>query len=157
MTSAVSAEAHPMVGRPIEEADTPALWVDLDALEHNIATMARRAADSGVEWRPHVKASKSPDLARMLIEGGATGITCAKVSVAAVMAAGGLDDILFANEIVGPRKIARLVRADVTLATALGRGVWVSSAGALIVAATSAYALLAARRRHLDPPPRIEA
>ena len=110
MTQAVAAATHPMVGTPIEEADTPALWVELDALEHNIATMARRAAGSGVDWRPHVKASKSPDLARMLIEGGATGITCAKVSEAEVMAAGGLDDILIANEIVGPQKIARLVR-----------------------------------------------
>jgi hypothetical protein len=49
-----------------------------------------------------------------------------------------------------------LVRTDVSLATALGRGVWVSGAGALIVAATSVYALLAARRRRLDPPARPE-
>jgi D-serine deaminase-like pyridoxal phosphate-dependent protein len=97
------------VGLPITEVDTPALYVDLDALEHNIATMARVCADHGVAWRPHVKASKSPDLARRLIAGGATGITCAKVSEAEVMADGGVDDILIANEVVGPRKVGRLV------------------------------------------------
>lgn len=106
----LATEAASIVGRSIEEADTPALWVDLEALDHNIAMMAGRAAEAGVDWRPHVKASKSPDLARRLVAGGAVGITCAKVSEAEVMANGGVDDILIANEIVGPTKIARLVR-----------------------------------------------
>ena len=80
--SARATERAWIVGRSIEEADTPALWVDLDALDHNIATMAGRAAEAGVDWRPHVKASKSPDLARRLVAGGAVGISCAKVSEA---------------------------------------------------------------------------
>jgi D-serine deaminase-like pyridoxal phosphate-dependent protein len=105
----LATEAASIVGRSIEEADTPALWVDLEALDHNIAVMAGRAAEAGVDWRPHVKASKSPDLARRLIAGGAVGITCAKVSEADVMANGRVDDILIANEIIGPTKIARLV------------------------------------------------
>ena len=105
----LATETAAIVGRSIEEADTPALWVDLEALDHNIAMMATRAAESGVDWRPHVKASKSPDLARRLVAGGAVGITCAKVSEAEVMAASGLDDILIANEIVGATKIARLI------------------------------------------------
>ena len=105
----LATETAAIVGRSIEEADTPALWVDLETLDHNIAMMATRAAESGVDWRPHVKASKSPDLARRLVAGGAVGITCAKVSEAEVMAAGGIDDILIANEIVGATKIARLI------------------------------------------------
>ena len=105
----LATEAASIIGRSIEDADTPALWIDLEALDHNIATMAQRAAETGVDWRPHVKASKSPDLARRLVAGGAVGITCAKVSEAEVMAAGGVDDILITNEIVGPTKIARLV------------------------------------------------
>ncbi len=93
----------------VGDVDTPALLVDLDALEHNARLMAQRCADAGIAWRPHVKACKSPALARRLIEAGAIGVTCAKASEALVMAQSGIDDILIANEIVGERKIARLV------------------------------------------------
>ena len=54
---------HPDVGKTIAEIDTPALLVELDALDHNIATMARAAAAAGADWRPHIKASKAPALA----------------------------------------------------------------------------------------------
>src|SRR5690606_40827544 len=77
MTVTTSTDAA--IGQAVDALDTPVLWVDLDALEHNIATMARITREQGVDWRPHVKASKAPDLARRLIEGGACGITCAKV------------------------------------------------------------------------------
>ena len=97
------------IGRPVDELDTPALWVDLDALDANIATMAGVCREAGIDWRPHIKASKSPPLAKRLIAGGATGITCAKVGEAEVMAEAGVDDILIANEVIGPLKIARLV------------------------------------------------
>lgn len=107
MTATASADAA--IGQRIEDLDTPTLYVDLDALDHHIALMARRAAEGGVVWRPHVKASKAPDLAKRILAGGAHGITCAKVGEAEAMVAAGVDDILIANEIVGPRKIARLV------------------------------------------------
>lgn len=97
-----------VTGLPVDALDTPALLVDLDALDHNIATMARAAADAGADWRPHIKASKSPALARRLLAGGAVGVTSAKVSEAEAMADGGIDDILIANEVVGPVKLARL-------------------------------------------------
>jgi D-serine deaminase-like pyridoxal phosphate-dependent protein len=97
------------IGRAVRELDTPALWVDLDALDANIATMMRVCSEAGVDWRPHIKASKSPPLAKRLIAGGAVGITCAKVGEAEVMTDGGIDDILIANEVIGPQKIARLV------------------------------------------------
>jgi len=107
MTS--TAQADSTVGRRIEELDTPTLYVDLDALEHNVALMAQRSAEAGVVWRPHVKASKTPELAKRILAGGAQGITCAKVGEAEAMVAGGIDDILIANEIVGPQKITRLI------------------------------------------------
>lgn len=109
------------VGHLVTALDTPVLWVDLDALDHNIATMAGLARERGVAWRPHVKASKSPDLALRLIEGGAVGVTCAKVSEAEVMVDGGVTDVLIANEIVGPTKVARLVElaARATLCVAV--------------------------------------
>ena len=96
------------VGLPVEQLDTPALLVDLDALEHNAALIASRCRDAGIDWRPHVKACKTPELARILLDAGAVGVTCAKVSEAEAMAAGGIGDILIANEIVGPVKTARL-------------------------------------------------
>ena len=95
--------------RTPRDLDTPALLLDLDALEHNARLMAARCAAAGVAWRPHVKASKAPALALRLIESGAAGITCAKTSEALVMARGGVGDILIANEVVGAAKVDRLI------------------------------------------------
>ena len=98
MTATASADAA--IGQRIEDLDTPTLYVDFDALDHNIALMARRAAEAGVVWRPHVKASKAPDLAKRILAGGAHGITCAKVgeaeamvAAAEAMVAAGVDDM----------------------------------------------------------------
>src|SRR6267154_2581823 len=89
--------------------DTPALMVDLDALEANIARIATTCRRNGINWRPHTKGIKVAQIARKLIDAGAIGITCAKLGEAEVMAAHGFSDILIANQIVGPQKIARLV------------------------------------------------
>jgi D-serine deaminase-like pyridoxal phosphate-dependent protein len=89
--------------------DTPALLVDLDALDANIARMAECFRRHGVNWRPHTKGIKVPQIARRLIDAGAIGITCAKLGEAEVMAAAGFNDILIANQIVGAAKVARLV------------------------------------------------
>ena len=99
-----------MIGQPKEALDTPALMVDLDVMERNIERMARTIIqEAGVGWRPHTKGMKTPALAHMLLDAGAHGITCAKLGEAEVMAAGGIRDILIANQVVGPQKIARLV------------------------------------------------
>lgn len=84
----------------VEDLPTPALLVELDALEHNIATMAR--AWPGARLRPHVKAWKCTALARRLRENGHTGFCCATVREMEGMADAGLgDDLLLANEVVG--------------------------------------------------------
>ena len=93
----------------IWELDTPALLVDLDALEHNAQLIARRCAEAGIAWRPHVKACKSPAMALRLLEAGAVGVTCAKATEALAMARGGVTDILIANEVIGEQKVARLI------------------------------------------------
>src|SRR5262245_24476365 len=98
-----------LVGADKAAADTPALFVDLDILEVNIARIAGACRSGGINWRPHTKGIKVPQIARKLIEAGAIGITCAKLGEAEVMAANGFSDILIANQIVGPIKIARLV------------------------------------------------
>lgn len=96
------------IGLSINDLDTPALLLDLDALEHNASTMGRHFRERGVEWRPHAKAFKCPAIAHMLRRSGAIGVTVAKVSEAEVMAAGGITDILIAHLVVGRSKVARL-------------------------------------------------
>ena len=96
------------IGQSKWDLDTPALIIDLDKLERNIAAMAARCKESGVDWRPHTKGHKNPAIAHLCVEAGAIGVTCAKLSEAEVMAAAGIKDILVANEIVGEQKVNRL-------------------------------------------------
>lgn len=90
--------------------DTPALLVDLDLLDANIARVTEACRAHGIDWRPHIKGNKTPAIAARAIAAGAIGVTCAKLSEAEVMAEAGIRDILIANQIVGAAKIARLLR-----------------------------------------------
>src|SRR5690349_1766722 len=96
------------IGLPVEDLDTPALLLGLDAFEHNARTMSETIRGRGKAWRPHGKAFKCPAIAHALLRAGAIGVTVAKVSEAEVMAAGGVADILVAHLVVGPAKAARL-------------------------------------------------
>ena len=100
-----------LVGMPVSELDTPALLIDIDAMDRNIAHMAKTTREAGVAWRPHAKGHKCPAIAHRQIAAGAIGVTCAKVSEAEVMAANGVRDILIANEVIGPDQDAPLGRA----------------------------------------------
>ena len=91
------------------ELDTPALLVDLDQMQANIARIMETCRRHGVAWRPHAKANKTVEIVRMELAAGAIGITCAKLGEAEVMAAAGIRNILIANQIVGRVKIARLM------------------------------------------------
>ncbi len=97
-----------LVGRPVAELDTPALLVDLDAMDRNIARIAADLAAHHVAWRPHAKGHKCPAIAHRQLAAGAIGITCAKLGEAEVFVAAGVRDILIANQIVGPIKTRRL-------------------------------------------------
>lgn len=88
---------------------TPALVVDLDIFEANIAAMAALLDGTGKTVRPHVKTHRTPELARRQVGGSAVGLTCATVGEAEAMVDAGFDDVLVANEVVDPTKIARLV------------------------------------------------
>src|SRR5919112_5757407 len=93
-----------------EALDTPLIAVDLDLLERNIAEMASLAASYGVSLRPHAKTHKSPHIARLQLDAGAVGLTCAKLGEAEVLVdQGGVSDILIAYPIVGDIKIQRLL------------------------------------------------
>ncbi len=97
----------------MDEADiqTPALVLDLDALERNIKKMGDYAKDHGMRHRTHGKMHKSVDV-QMLQEslGGACGVCCQKVSEAEVFARGGIQDILVSNQVRNAAKIDRLAR-----------------------------------------------
>ncbi len=98
----------PLPGTPVEEIDTPAMIIDLDAAEANIRNMQETVSGNGATVRPHTKTSKSPYWALKQIEAGATGVCCAKVGEAEVLVNGGVPDILITSEIVGTSKIGRL-------------------------------------------------
>jgi len=98
-----------LIGRQKSALDTPALLVDLDVMEANIARIVAVCRTHGVAWRPHSKSHKTPEIAQMQIAAGAIGVTCAKLSEAEVMASAGIRDILIANQVVGATKIARLM------------------------------------------------
>lgn len=76
--------------------ETPALIIDLDVVDRNIAAMAAHMAARGVRLRPHVKTHKSVELARRQLDAGATGITVGTIGEAEVMAAAGIEDIFLA-------------------------------------------------------------
>ena len=110
-----SIENDLLSGQGVEAIDTPALVVDLDALESNLTRMADYFAGRHCRLRPHFKSHKCVELARrQLAAGHACGVTCAKLSEAQRLVAGGIDDILIANQVVGPRKGARLAELNDT-------------------------------------------
>lgn len=95
-------------GMRVEDVDTPALLLDLDAFEHNLDTMAALLAPTGAKLRAHTKTHKSPVIARLQMARGAVGQCVQKVGEAEALAWGGVPDILVSNEIVGAAKLARL-------------------------------------------------
>src|SRR5579863_3063011 len=95
--------------KSLSAVDTPSLLLDRDALNENIKTMAAYFAKRHCRLRPHFKSHKCTQIARLQMEAGAVGMTCAKLGEAEVLADAGIKDILIANEIVGPLKIGRLV------------------------------------------------
>ena len=104
-----SPHADVFIGLPREEIDTPALLIDLDVMEANIQKMADFFKTVNADLRPHIKTHKTPIIAHKQIEAGAIGVTCAKLGEAEAMIHAGIRDVLIANQIVGPQKIARLI------------------------------------------------
>jgi len=89
------------------DLDTPALCVDLDRLEQNLATMRTKLAVTNVASRPHAKTHKSPAIAKLQLASGAIGVCAAKLGEAEVLAANGVDRILMTTSNVSPAKIRR--------------------------------------------------
>lgn len=92
----------------IDQLETPAVVVDLDVLEANIARFAGYAQSHGLRLRPHTKTHKIPAIAQMQVASGSHGITVAKAGEAEAMAESGLGNILLAYPVFGDQKLARL-------------------------------------------------
>jgi D-serine deaminase-like pyridoxal phosphate-dependent protein len=90
------------------EFGTPAVVIDLDRVERNIARVQQQCDAARMANRPHIKTHKIPTLARMQVAAGAKGITCQKLGEAEVMADGGIDDILISYNLLGEEKVGRL-------------------------------------------------
>ena len=96
------------IGRPVDALDTPALVLDLDVVEANVARTVEIAQAAGARLRPHIKTHRMLAVAQRQIAAGAQGICCAKTGEAEVFADGGIDDIFIANQVVGAAKLRRL-------------------------------------------------
>lgn len=112
---------HALIGQPVTQMDTPALVVDLDAMERNIARMAQFVRQHGLRWRPHAKLHKSVQIAQQLERAGACGHCVQKLSEAEALAAGGIRNLYISNEVITPHKLARVARLALQLHAAGGR------------------------------------
>lgn len=117
MTSEALGAARKLIGKPGSRAaiPTPALILDLDAFEHNVARMAEHCKVNGLGLRPHAKTHKSVTIAKAQIAAGALGQCCAKLGEAEAMAAGGIESILITSPVVTVGGIARLMALNAKL------------------------------------------
>src|SRR5260370_42598854 len=93
-----------------DEIPTPALLLDLDRFERNLATMAAHVRRAGKAIRPHAKTHKCPEIAKRQIAAGARGVACAKLGEAEVMARAGVRGLLITTEVVTATGLGRLTR-----------------------------------------------
>ncbi len=98
----------PERGDGVASIDTPALVIDLDAMERNLATMATFARSHGVRLRPQAKMHKCAAITRLRMAAGAVGVCVQKTSEAEALAAAGIADLHIANEVIAPAKLARV-------------------------------------------------
>ena len=78
----------------LAELDTPVLLVNKDLLSRNLRRMEKMAASAAIAYRPHAKAHKSCEIAKLQLSHGASGICCAKLGEAEVLVSEGIKDIL---------------------------------------------------------------
>jgi 3-hydroxy-D-aspartate aldolase len=99
-----------LIGDPGSRAllNTPALVVDIDTLDRNIAAMQALADAKGIALRPHAKTHKSVDIAKRQLAAGAIGQCCAKIGEAEVLAEGGVHGLLITSPVAAPGALVRL-------------------------------------------------
>lgn len=90
--------------------ETPALVLDRDAFEANIARLAARTRADGLGLRPHAKTHKCAEIGRRQIAAGALGLACAKPGEVAALFEHGITDLMLTAPVASPRKIDALAR-----------------------------------------------
>ena len=110
-----------LVGQGVDAIDTPALVIDLDAMERNLHRMAEFARSRGIRLRPHAKMHKCAALARLQIEAGAVGLCVQKTAEAERLAGRGITDLFISNQVLAPAKLARVAALAQRLHAAGGR------------------------------------
>lgn len=107
------------LGDRLEEIDTPALVIEMEAFERNLAAMARFCQGASVRLRPHAKTHKCVEVAKRQMALGAVGQCVQKVGEAEVLVEGGIGEVLVSNQVVGAQKLDRLMalatRAKISL------------------------------------------
>lgn len=94
----------------LDKLETPCVVIDEQQVQKNIEKMQLHTNQYGCQLRPHIKTHKMKHFAKMQIQAGAKGISCAKVSEAEVMAEAGIDDIFIAYPLVGKLRIERALK-----------------------------------------------
>src|SRR5258708_9753754 len=105
---------RPLIGQQgsRRSLSTPAVVLDLDLLDRNIAEMASFAKAHNVKLRPHSKTHKSADIARRQIKAGALGVCCAKLGEAEALGEAGIESLHITSPVVTPQAIARLIELN---------------------------------------------
>lgn len=103
--------AEAWIGHGVAIVDTPALVIDLDAMDRNLARMADFAHARGLRLRPHAKMHKSAELAQLQMAHGAVGVCVQKTDEALALAQEGVNNIYISNEVIAPAKLQRLAEA----------------------------------------------
>lgn len=117
----LSEDLRRLVGQPVAAIDTPALVIDLDAMQRNLRRMAEFARKHDIRWRPHAKMHKSSALGKLQMQAGAVGVCVQKTAEAEAMVAGGVHDVYISNEVVAPSKLARIATLAHQLAAENGK------------------------------------
>lgn len=106
-------------GDSIDTLPTPAMIVEMAAMEANLTELARLCKAAALNFRPHVKTHKTPEVGHLQMASGAIGLTCAKLGEVEAMVEGGLSNLLLTTAVVGRAKLAHLAslaeRADITV------------------------------------------
>ncbi len=112
---------HPLINQSVTAIDTPALVVDLDAMERNLQSMQAFANQRGVALRPHAKMHKSGQLALLQMQAGAVGVCVQKTSEAHALAFSGITHIYVSNQVIAPAKCAQLAQLSHSLSGSQGQ------------------------------------
>jgi len=127
------------VGDGVDTIATPALVIDLDAMQRNLQRMAEFARTHRVRLRPHAKMHKSATIARLQIEAGAVGVCVQKTSEALALTDAGIGDIYISNEVIAADRLAQVAELArrVRLAIAVDSGLGIERLAAAVRAAGS--------------------